>query len=81
MQPVVSQYIGGNIFFKSSKESVTKISSGKLREIRSKVRTHEGELLTGKKGRAYLDKYSRQYLGKDLSHSYMDDKVRGKVRK
>ena len=36
-------------------------------EIRSRVTTHEGELLSGKKGREYQQKYSVKHLGKDLS--------------
>ena len=47
-----------------------------LRFIRSKVRTHEGELLYGKKGEAYQDKYSKKYLGKDLSNSYRNDRIK-----
>lgn len=36
-------------------------------EIKKTVRTHEGELLTGKNGKSYQEKYSKTYLGKDLS--------------
>ena len=36
-------------------------------EIRSRVTTHEGEILTGRKGRDYMRKYSKKYLGRDLS--------------
>lgn len=36
-------------------------------EIRSRITTHEGEILTGQKGREYARKYSKKYLGKDLS--------------
>ena len=36
-------------------------------EIKSRVTTHEGELLSGKKGRDYARKYSKKYLGRDLS--------------
>jgi len=36
-------------------------------EIRSRVTTHEGELLHGRKGRDYMRKYSKKYLGRDLS--------------
>ena len=36
-------------------------------EIKSRVTTHEGELLSGQKGREYMRKYSKTYLGKDLS--------------
>ena len=35
--------------------------------IRTRVKTHEGEFLHGEKGRDYQVKYSRKYLGKDLS--------------
>lgn len=34
-------------------------------EIRSRVKTHEGELLSGRKGKEYIQKYGRQYLGMD----------------
>lgn len=37
------------------------------REIKSRVTTHEGEMLSGEKGRDYQKKYSKQYLGKDMS--------------
>lgn len=36
------------------------------REIESRVRTHEGEFLSGEAGRRYQKKWSKQYLGKDL---------------
>lgn len=36
-------------------------------EIKSRVTTHEGEILSGKKGRDYMAKYSKKYLGRDLS--------------
>jgi len=36
-------------------------------EIRSRVRTHEGELLSGTKARSYVEKFGKRYLGKDLS--------------
>jgi len=36
-------------------------------DIKSRVTTHEGEMLTGAKGRDYQKKYSKQYLGKDMS--------------
>lgn len=35
--------------------------------IKSRVRTHEGEFLSGKKGEEYKKKYSKTYLGRDLS--------------
>lgn len=34
--------------------------------IRKKVRTHEGELLIGEKGRKYQQKYGKKYLGRDV---------------
>lgn len=37
-------------------------------DIRSRVRTHEGELLTGDAGKRYSEKYSEKYLGKDISN-------------
>jgi hypothetical protein len=37
------------------------------REISKKVRTHEGQLLTGNKGAKYQEKYSQKYLGRDIS--------------
>jgi len=36
-------------------------------EIRSRVKTHEGELLTGEKGKKYQEKWAKRYLGKDLN--------------
>lgn len=39
----------------------------------STVKTHEGELLQGKAGRDYMDKYSKKYLGKDMSGMYKKD--------
>ena len=36
-------------------------------EIKSRVTTHEGEPLSGKKGEEYKQKWSKQYLGRDLS--------------
>ena len=39
------------------------------KEIASKVRTHEGELLTGSQGAKYQEKWSKKMLGKDLSGS------------
>jgi len=40
------------------------------REIKSRVTTHEGELLTGREGRKYQDKYSKKYLGRDMTGRY-----------
>lgn len=36
-------------------------------EIQSRVKTHEGELLSGDKGRSYQHKYSKSMLGRDLN--------------
>ena len=36
-------------------------------EIKSRVTTHEGESLSGKKGTVYQQKYGKQYLGRDMS--------------
>lgn len=36
-------------------------------DIKKTVRTHEGEVLSGSQGRDYQLKYSKKYLGKDLS--------------
>lgn len=36
-------------------------------EIKSRIKTHDGEMLTGKAGREYQQKYSKRYLGRDLS--------------
>ena len=38
------------------------------RDIRKRVTTHEGEFLTGEKGRKYQKKWSKKYLGKDLGN-------------
>ncbi len=53
-----------------------KISEEHLRDIRSRVVTHEGEVLTGDKGRKYMDKYAKTYLKKDMEGFYRDTKVR-----
>ena len=53
-------------------QSKKEISKAHLVDIRSRVTTHEGELLIGSKGRNYMDKYSRKYLGKNLKESYRD---------
>lgn len=36
-------------------------------EIKTRVTTHEGETLRGQKGKDYKERYSKQYLGSDLS--------------
>lgn len=35
-------------------------------DIKSRVKTHEGQFLTGEAGREYQQKFSSKYLGKDL---------------
>ena len=47
-----------------------------LKHVRSRVTSHEGELLTGSKGRNYMDKYSKKYLKKNLSGSYSDTRIK-----
>lgn len=37
------------------------------KEIKTRIRTHEGELLSGNKGIEYQSKWSSKYLGRDLS--------------
>lgn len=41
-------------------------------EIRSRVTTHEGEFLHGKKGREYISKYGQKYLGINPSPANYD---------
>ncbi len=36
-------------------------------DIKSRVTTHEGEILSGDKGRKYQEKYSEKMLGRDIS--------------
>ena len=38
------------------------------RDIQTRVRTHEGEMLSGEKGKKYQEKYSKKYLGRDLGN-------------
>lgn len=40
---------------------------GHWKKIKERVTTHEGEILNGRAGEQYKQKYSRQYLGVDLS--------------
>ena len=54
---------------------VQTIHKDHLRDIRSRVVTHEGETLHGRAGEHYQDTYSERYLGKKLEGSYRDDKV------
>ena len=63
----IEYYIGGK------KQTIT---PAELKHIRSKVRTHEGELLLGKKGQHYMDKFSYAHKGKNLKESYRDQKIR-----
>ena len=37
-------------------------------EIKTRVTTHEGELLSGKKGKEYQQKWSKKYIGRDLTN-------------
>lgn len=37
------------------------------KEIKSRVTTHEGEMLNGVEGISYQKKWSKQYLGRDMS--------------
>lgn len=67
---------GTGIYYKAG-DKVAKISHAHLKDIRSRVTTHEGEVLGGKKGREYMDKYSEKYLGKNLSGSYRSEKIMG----
>lgn len=43
------------------------------RDIQSRVKTHEGEVLKGEAGKKYQEKWSKEYLGKDLSQSKQAD--------
>ena len=43
------------------------ISEGHLRDIRSRVMTHEGEVLRGSAGETYQKKYAATYKGKKLA--------------
>lgn len=44
-------------------------------EIKARVKTHEGESLFGNKGRQYQQKWSKKYLGRDLSKPVNFDKT------
>jgi hypothetical protein len=44
-----------------------------LQRVQSRVKTHEGEILQDRKGREYMDKFSKEKLGKDLSGMYKKD--------
>lgn len=56
------------------------ISYSQLKEIRSRVVTHEGETLSGAAGRKYMDNHAEKCLGKKLEGSYKDTSVRGYVK-
>lgn len=72
----VSQTTGtGIVYFDGQRER--KISSAHLEDIRSRVTTHEGEMLTGKSAQKYMDRHSKECLEKDLAGSYKDQRVRG----
>jgi hypothetical protein len=73
----VSQNCGDGVRYYDGKERF--ISKSMLKEIKSSVRTHEGEMLTGKAACKYMDKYSKKYLHKDLSGSYNDTHIEGYV--
>jgi hypothetical protein len=45
------------------------------RDIQSRVRTHEGELLSGSKGREYQRRWSKKMLGRDLSAGKVADEI------
>lgn len=51
------------------------ISKAMLKEIQSGVRTHEGQYLSGQAGRDYMNKHSKEKLGKDLSGSYNETRL------
>lgn len=53
------------------------ISNKHLRNIRSRVTSHEGETLHGKEGEKYQDRYSKKLLGKDLGGVYKKENVGG----
>lgn len=74
----VSVHSGDGIFYwDGSRERY--ISYAQLADIRSRVTTHEGEFLAGKKAREYMDKYSEKYMGKNLAGSYNDTSMEGYV--
>ena len=43
-------------------------------DIRSRVTTHEGEVLHGEKGRRYQRDWSKKMLGKDLYQKPVDER-------
>lgn len=54
------------------------ITNAHLKDIRTRVTTHEGETLHGSAGKHYMDKYSKKYLGKDLNGSYQKNNITDK---
>ena len=52
------------VFILKSKQEQRKLHWS---DIKNRVTTHEGEFLHGKKGRKYQSKWSKSYLGKDMS--------------
>jgi hypothetical protein len=75
----VSQNTGDGILMWDGNKEVH-ISQNKLEALRSAVVTHEGENLTGEKARKYMDRYSKECLGRDLSGSYKNTEVQGYVK-
>lgn len=74
----VSTHVGdGIVFFENGKQHHMK--THELVEMKSHVVTHEGENLSGKKARDYMDKYSAKYLGKNLAGSYRNTEIKGYV--
>lgn len=45
------------------------------KEIQSRVTTHEGEFLSGRKGREYQQKWGKKYLGVDFAKPLNLDKA------
>jgi len=73
-----SVHVGDGIeYFDGSQQKY--ISKGMLKHIQSQIITHEGETLRGEKGRRYMDKYSKKYLGKNLAGSYNNTVLKGYV--
>lgn len=64
--------MSNKIVFYTASGKKHEISRAHLESIRSRVITHEGQLLTGREGKNYMDKYSKKYKGKDLAGSYRD---------
>ncbi len=65
---------GGNTLLPQGHKHMFFIVKGKTgqraahwNDIRSRVRTHEGELLDGSKGRDYQQRWAKKYLGRDMN--------------